>query len=47
MSIEEIITISCICFCFYMFGRLHESIVSSRKYIERINEAYKYSSKNG
>ena len=45
MTIEEIITLSCICFCFYLFGRLHESIVSARKYIERINEAYEYSSK--
>ena len=40
MTVEEIITISCICFIFYMFGRLHESIVSTRKYLAEITKAY-------
>lgn len=45
MTIEEIITISSICFIFYMLGRLHESIVSTRKYIEDITKAYDDASK--
>lgn len=40
MTIEEIITLGSICFIFYLFGRLHESIVSTRKYIEQITKAY-------
>ena len=46
MAVEEIITISCVCFIFYMFGRLHESIVSTRKYLAEITKAYEYGSKN-
>lgn len=38
MSVVEILTVSGICFCFYMLGRLHESIISFRKYVEEINE---------
>ena len=36
MSVVEILTMSGICFCFYMLGRLHESIISFRKQIEDI-----------
>lgn len=36
MSVAEILIVSGICFCFYMLGRLHESIISFRKQIEDI-----------
>ena len=45
MTTEEIITLAGICFCFYMFGRLHESIVSTRKHIKDITKAYEDAAK--
>ena len=45
MTLEEIITISSICFIFYLFGRLHESIVSTCKYLGEITKAYEDVSK--
>jgi|DEB0MinimDraft_3_1074331.scaffolds.fasta_scaffold776819_1 hypothetical protein len=45
MTIEEMITLAGICFCFYLFGRIHESIVSTRKHLKDITKAYEDASR--